>query len=673
MRYRIRTILDAALPALWIAALPASAQGPPIPRSPADDAVRAYMARLAREISDRSLADVRTRGDWERRRPALRQALFGALGLDPLPERTPLQAVTTSAFEEDGVRVETVVFQDLPGFYSSADLYLPAAPRERLPAILYVCGHHPHDGGSKVAYQRYGRGLARNGYAVLVVDPIQIAEFPAIHHGTHRFGLWHWQALGYTPMGVEVWCAMRAIDYLQSRPEVDPERIGMAGRSGGGTMTWFTMALDDRVKAGVTGNATGLIASHVANDTLRGHCDCAFFVNHARLDYTDVAALCAPRPILVQSGTKDWIYPPEGYRPFGEKARRLYALLDAADRFAEQEADAPHEDLPEFRTALFRWFERWLRGVETKSEWSDPPEFSADRLRAVRGPLPADMINPFVAEVFPGPRTPPEPPDLASWRKREEELNRRLDALVFACDPPAPCPLEPEAAGEDAADGGAIRRYRVASEPGLPVTVEILGAGAGKPSRVLVAVCRRDAGPGEPDWKAVAKDLPVVRVFPRGLGGEGWSPEAEKFVRRAAVLVGRTLGTMRAYDVRRGIDAAREILGAERVILYGRGAEAVLVLAAAIRPTSLPVERAILQDLPDSLLEEPALLNAARVTDMPELLALAAPRGLVFLGRPPLGFARARRIAAWTGRPEIVVHEPSLPAMLETIRQARAR
>jgi dienelactone hydrolase len=592
------------------------------------------MARLARDVTDRSLAGVGKLADWEARRDETRRRLLSALGLDPLPEKSPLDPRVTSSFEEEKFRVETLVFKALPGFYLTANLYLPKDGREKHPGILYVCGHSNGPLGAKVRYQHHPVWLASRGYAVLIVDPIQISEIEAIHHGTYRYGLWHWQALGYTPLGLETWCGVRSIDYLASRPEVDPEKIGMTGRSGGGTMTWFTMAIDERVKAGVTANATGIVATHVRNDTFRGHCDCAFFVNHPRIDYTDVAALCAPRAVLVQSGQKDWIYPPEGYRPLGEKSRKVWDLFGAPEKFREQDVDAEHKDLMEFRTEAFRWFERWLRGTETRDEVVEVPKIDVEKLRAVRGPLPADVRNASIAEEFPGPYVSSAPltPD------RERRLRRRLAEDVFGGDPPTPCELRPRTEGT---------RTIVQSEEGMPLALERLGPARGP--RVLVAV-----GDGM-DLKAAA--MPVLRAIPRG---EGWSPELAKFVRRSAPLVGRSLGTMQVYDVRRAIAAAKEICGAEKVVLYGRGEGAMLVLLASLGETAVPVERVLLESLPDSLLAEPILLNAARHTDVPELLALAVPRGLVFLGRHPLGYPRARQAAAALGNPALAVRAASL-------------
>jgi dienelactone hydrolase len=641
---------------LALALLLAFVQQKPTP--PGEEPVRAYMAQLAKEVTDRSLADVKTLDDWKRQRDSVRSKLLSALGLDPLPERTPLDPNIAGTVDKGSFRVHALTFKALPGFYCTANLYLPQDGKEKHPGILYVCGHANDPLGAKVKYQHHGQWLASRGYVVLLVDPIQISEIEAIHHGTYRYGLWHWQALGYTPMGLEVWCGLRSLDLLASRPEVDPAKLGMTGRSGGGTMTWFTMAVDERVKCGVTANATGIVATHVRHDTLCGHCDCAFYINHPRIDYTDVAALCAPRPVLVQDGQKDWIYPPEGYRPLAEKTARIFDLYGAAEKFHLQDLNEEHKDLPVFRTEAYRWFGRWLKDEVPEETVPEIEPIPPDQLRAVRGPLPADVRNHSIAEEFPGPHRSQPPASADAWRTRAEAVRLRLESHTFPGEPSEACPL-----AFDASTG------QIQSEPGMPICVEILRPEkAVKPAKAIVVVSDK-ASTGGPDWKKVAREMTVVRVYPRNQGGEGWSPELDKFVRRAAPLVGRSLGTMRVYDVQRGIAVAREIVGAEKIVLYGRDEGAMLALLASIRETKSPVERVVLESIPDSLLAEPILLNSARFTDVPELLGLSAPRGLIFMGRSPLGFDRAREAARLLGKHGLAIRAASMEETLEEIRR----
>jgi dienelactone hydrolase len=185
----------------------------------------------------------------------------------------------------------------------TANLYLPKNLAKPAPTILYVSGHGPviKDGisyGNKVAYQHHGAWFARNGYVCLIIDTLQLGEIQGVHHGTYREGMWWWNSRGYTPAGVEAWNSIRALDYLATRPEVDPNRFGVTGRSGGGAYSWWLAALDDRIKVAAPVAGITDLQNHVVDGTVEGHCDCMFVVNTYRWDYPEVAALVAPRPLI---------------------------------------------------------------------------------------------------------------------------------------------------------------------------------------------------------------------------------------------------------------------------------------------------------------------------------------------------------------------------------------
>lgn len=183
-----------------------------------------YLQKKADEVTDSSLRGVASLADWQAARPGLRKQVLSMLGLDPMPERTPLRARTTGVVDREGYRVEKVVFESMPHLYVTANLYLPTTT-ERTPVVLYLCGHNPSPAGAKHGYQHHGIWLARHGFTALLVDTIEFAEVPGIHHGLYNLEMWHWLSLGYTPAGPEVWNGIRAIDYLATRPEVDMTRL----------------------------------------------------------------------------------------------------------------------------------------------------------------------------------------------------------------------------------------------------------------------------------------------------------------------------------------------------------------------------------------------------------------------------------------------------------------
>src|SRR5579871_5527120 len=254
-----------------------------------------YFRQQVKKIAETDLADIKTLQDWKAKRHEYRRQFLDMLGLWPLPPRTDLHATITGKVETDLFTVEKLHFQSSPGLYVTANLYVPKRAKLPSPAVLYVCGHantviDKVSYGSKVNYQHHPAWLAERGYVCLILDTLELGEIPGEHHGTYRRGMWWWQALGYTPAGVECWNAMRALDYLESRKEVDPKRLGVTGRSGGGATSWWVTAADERVRCAVPVAGIADLRAHVVEGSkgrlehgvISGHCDCMYFTNTYR-------------------------------------------------------------------------------------------------------------------------------------------------------------------------------------------------------------------------------------------------------------------------------------------------------------------------------------------------------------------------------------------------------
>jgi cephalosporin-C deacetylase-like acetyl esterase len=294
-------------------------------------------------------------------------------------ERTPLNPRVTGIVGRPGYRIEKLVFESRPRLYVTANLYLPAA-EGRHPAILGPLGHSAN-GKAWPSYQKLFSTLAQKGYAVLAYDPFgqgERIEYPGTRPGQsaigasatseHEYAGRRLILLGANFSLFRVWDGIRGIDYLLTRPEVDPERIGCCGQSGGGTMTQFLAALDDRIRVAVVSEGN---TENLAHDDVEppGSADDAEqnivpALSHG-IDRADLLYAFAPKPLLMTVTLHDagHTYSPEyvaSSLDLLQEYKRVYSLLDAEDRVSLQVTTQRHGYVYELRRATYAWFNRWF-------------------------------------------------------------------------------------------------------------------------------------------------------------------------------------------------------------------------------------------------------------------------------------------------------------------------
>lgn len=635
-----------------------------------------YFQRETAQLSTACLADIRSLEDWTARRDRYRRQLYEMLGLAPLPPRTPLKPVVTGTLDHPQFTVEKLHFQSRPGLYVTANLYIPKGLTQPAPAILYVCGHAgiKKDGvsyGNKAKYQHHPIWLARHGFVALIVDTLELGEIAGEHHGTYSKGMWWWNARGYTPAGVEAWNGIRAIDYLQSRKEVDPQRIGVTGRSGGGATSWWLAALDERVQAAVPVAGITDLQNHVVDGCVEGHCDCMYMVNTYRWDYAQVAALAAPRPLLFSNTDSDGIFPLDGVERIHNLLRPIYKLHGADKSLGLQISPGPHLDLQELQVAALHWCNRFLKHEEPRIDDAAVPLFEPEQLAVFeKGELPADQQNTTIHETFVPLAPPPKVPHSASeWHEQKQRWRQALDKKVFAGWPRDPGPLNMRLIsrgtlhlGVDTSHDVELAVYEFASQPGFALRLHVLRpAGLETPEETILSVCDqsawhnwlgaasvefaaqlKDEAPAKPDadsfmWLAgvgVSAEArkQIAFVAPRGIGRSAWNGNAKKQtqIRRRFMLLGQTLEGMQVWDIRRAMQAVRSLPGGDTPLVLGAdGESAGLALYASLFEP--PVARIDLSKLSTSHREGPDFLNILRFLDIPQTVAMAAERSPVIL------------------------------------------
>jgi dienelactone hydrolase len=634
----------------WLFVLGTFAIGQPLGQpdrdNPGDEMIQAYLNRITTEIEQQFAADIQSPEQWNKLRPEYRQQYFYMLGLSPMPEVTPLQATITGTLSGEGFIVQNLHYQSHPGLYVTASLYRPSenAKARRLPAVLYVCGHSNRGrDGNKTAYQSHGIWLARHGYICLTLDSLQLGEIAAIHHGTYREGRWWWHSRGYTPAGVECLNGIRGIDYLISRPDVDPQKIAVTGISGGGAATYWIAAADERIKAAVPVSGMADLLSYIPNRVINGHCDCMFLYNTFQWPWTRIAALIAPRPMMFTNSDQDSIFPMDANERVSARLERIYSLYGVSDRFDTFVSIGGHAYRQDIRQAAFRFLNTYLKGdpaVVTDSEVDLVTEANGKTLHPIEpeklrvfpqdSDIPKDELNTTIDRHF-VPIAQVTVPAKGEYEKWKQTLVSELRRVTFRSFPER---IPPAELLEDSPNG----KLRLTSEPGIQIGLETLGdpAPAGETKRILLIIQGPGAADGISAWANGLKES-GDRMFlctPRGVGATRWTQKnPPNFVERSLVLLGRTADTGRVWD----IIAVSRYLRARHgdklpIVVASEGAAGVLAAYAALWDAD--ISGVILQKPPASHMDPdaPQFLNVLRVCDIPDILGMLSPRPLTVYG-----------------------------------------
>ena len=310
------------------------------------------------------LAGIKTPLQARRYADSARKKIAAAFG--PLPERTPLNARTVGIIREKGFTIEKVIFHSRPDFPVTGNLYLPPGIKGKAPAVLGLCGH-AQSGKAEPAYQSFCRGLVLKGYAVFIIDPVSQGERYQFLNTPDAGDISGRCCDEHNMMGKQLrlagefigtwraWDGIRGLDYLLSRPEVDASRVGVTGNSGGGTLTSYVNALDDRPTMAAPGC---FITTYLRNLENELPSDCEQIPPHMLefgLEMSDLIIARAPRPVIIL-GQKNDFFDPRGTREAYEDIRHVYSLLGAKDNARLSIGPDSHGYTLSNRKSMYRFF-----------------------------------------------------------------------------------------------------------------------------------------------------------------------------------------------------------------------------------------------------------------------------------------------------------------------------
>lgn len=597
--------------------------------SPFNDLL-AWLDRIAQAELDarqKRIESIRSRADAAARNREVRAKLLELLG--GLPDYNgPLNARVTGRIAAQGYAIEKVLFESLPQYYVTANLYVPDSPGKH-PGVLFPLGHWEQ---GKPAAQQIAGNLALKGFVVLAYDPVGQGERVQAYDWRLGRSVGGWGTEQHTQHGAlsllvgqefaryRIWDGKRALDYLSSRPEVDAARIGCTGCSGGGTLTTYLSALDERIK--VAAPSCYMQSFRVLFSGPLGDSEQSWggFLA-AGLDQPDFVELFAPKPWLITSTAEDF-FTPAGARIVYEEAKKWYDHFDAADRIKWVVGPGGHGTPKEVREALYAWFIRWLGPAGSSVTAAEQPiEFRPDHEFWVgkTGQTSVDFHGRELYEII---------------RDAAEAPSEKIDAAaamreLIAHKPPANVKREPD---------GSVR---FEADAGLTLTARLLAL-PGSERRPGVVVVQSETEPSE-RARAIAAEGEVVLVLtPRGLPAPATTRFTGDWITNLrASMVGRNLPAMRAHDVSSGVDvlAAQPEVDSGRIRAVAEDIAGVWLLMAAASDDR--IKRVELYRTPYSLraaldspvnrgLQDAVVRGAVLWWDFADLVKSMAPREVVW-------------------------------------------
>jgi cephalosporin-C deacetylase-like acetyl esterase len=662
------------------------------PASPQGQLDRYWNSMAGADLARRAetIAHIQTRGQAEQRKAWVRAAVLRLIGGLP-NQRTPLHATVVGTVPEPGFRVERVVYDSLPEFHVTADLYLPDASGKRVPAVIYTPGHYP---AGKLEAWYFASNMARVGIAVLVYDPIGEGERlqyfdPATGKsmagpptGEHSEAASQMMLGGRHIARYFLWDAMRGIDYLQSRPDIDSNRIGAQGCSGGGTVTAYLAALDPRVKAaGVACYITSFnellptLGPQEAEQTIPG------FISDG-LGFPDWIEAAAPTPYAIISTSED-MFPFAGARHTRDEARRIYGLYRAEDHLAWINGPGHHANLRPIMAEIIGFYTHWLLHREETPTLETLPAPPPQTLLCTKtGQVASSLGGETVfslsradTPLAPRPRAIPNDAALATLRQRIAAQVRATAGITAKPGSTAP---DVRVITTEQKSGWRLETISWPSATGVELGGELaVPDGPGRKSAVLLLTA--DAAT-EADVEQLAASGHVV-FAPEMLPGQKdydspkshlMGPWYEETLR--AYLVGKNLVGIRADDVLRATDwlASQPDVDPAHIEGRGMGPMGIVLLHAAVldaRIHSVTVDhtltmfRTAFDDPVPRGLAQSVIPGVLQHYDLDDLIAALLPRRVTVMNptdgeEKPVGAEDFRQQLAWVFDSARNLHDP---------------
>jgi dienelactone hydrolase len=593
--------------------------------------------------------------EWLARREALRKSMFAAMGGMPARD-IDLSPRIVGKLQREGYRIENILLQSRPDVWMTANAYVPETVKGRAPAVLAVHGHWAGARRDPVVQARC-LGLVKLGFFVLAVDAFSAGERHPARAGYHGalLGSTLWPT-GQTLLGLQVYDNRRAVDYLLTRPEVDGERLGITGASGGGNQTMYAGALDERFKAVVPVCSVGTYQAYL----YAACCVCELLPGALRFtEEGDVLGLVAPRALMVVNATMDAFQFSVGEAKKSlERAKAIFKLYGKEEKVEHAVFESPHAYNQAMREVMYGWMTRWLKG-EGKGKPIPEPKHDIEKAEDLAcypdGKRPVTFLFPPTLAAREANRLLAGFSDVKldheeAWEAKAGLMRTNLEEVLGGL----PKEEKPGAKLKPAETKDGVRdsSLTLTVEPGLDLAVHLRfrsGASGKSPGCLFLHLDGKakalehplTAALIEKGWVLYAPDLRATGEAKPKSDGIGTAPDHNST--EHALLIGRPLLGQWLADARAVLSfmASQPGINAHRLSVVGIGqAGIVAISAAALLVERIAVTAAV--EVPASYITRTAYPDGTRmgllapgilrVGDIPHLAALSAPRKLIVAG-----------------------------------------
>jgi dienelactone hydrolase len=516
-------------------------------------------------LRDKEIEKLKSSDDWLNRQKLVKEKLMGFFGT--LPERGPVNPVVTGVIKRDGYRIEKIVFESFPGFYVTGCLYVPGKIKKNAPAVLNVIGHN-QEAFRNPLYQVINYNLVKKGIIVFAIDPPGQGEHVQYWDPAVKFSLAGYSVLEHCYFGNQcflsgfncaryfIWDGMRAIDYLVSRKDVDPERLGVTGFSGGGTVTSYLGAYDDRIKVAIP--CSWATASRRQLETKGGQDAEAEFwkMVSGGITLEDLLEVRAPKPTMLTFVSRDEYLCLQGAREAYRETGKAFAALGKPENLKMVEDDSKHWMTHKIREAMYAFLMKHFNiagdSTEVEAEILTPEELTVTPTGQIATYLGGKMIfdlNAADTKIL-----------LDNLERSRSGIKDHLAFVdkkareISGYNPPSSSPEEPFINGRYQRDGYSVGKYAIMGEGSYPIPFLLFipdDTVRHHPSIIYLNPKGKvaDAKPGGEIEKLVRKGYIVAAADVLGVGETANTAARGITDGYTAVMIGRSVVAIQAGDI----------------------------------------------------------------------------------------------------------------------------